>query len=100
MLGEELVVVLDDAVVDAYNGAVADGMVVGGEARMSLREVADMDEEVRRLLGHADALEQRRRSRTLLVDGDPGAGGAVGIAHGVGASFGDPGQEGAGRDSP
>jgi N-acyl-D-aspartate/D-glutamate deacylase len=34
------------------------------------------------------------------MDGDPGSRGAVGIADGVCAALGDPGQQGAGGDCP
>ena len=62
VLREELVVVLDDPVVDPDDRAVPDRVVVRGEARMTLRVVADVDEELGRVLGHADPLEQRGRS--------------------------------------
>ena len=41
--GEEIVVVSDDAVVDPDHRAVADGMVVGGQARVPFGVVADVD---------------------------------------------------------
>src|SRR5215210_3566998 len=68
-------------------------MVVGGETRMSLRVVADMDEELGRVLGHSDAVEERSGPRALFVHGDRRAGTAVGIPDGISTSLGDPGQE-------
>ena len=62
VLREELVVVLDDPVVDPDDRAVPDRVVVRGEARMTLGVVADVDEELGRVLGHTDPLEQRGRS--------------------------------------
>ena len=69
-------------------------MVVRGKARVTLGEVADVDEQLRGLLGHADPLEQGRGPGALLVHRDGSPGTAVRIAHRIGASFCDPGQEG------
>ena len=100
VLLEELVVVLDDPVVDPDHRAVADRMIVRLEARVALGEVADVDEQLRRILGDADPLEQGRRAGALFVDGDRSSRGPVGIADGVGAALGDSGQQGAGGDCP
>ena len=97
---EQLVVVLDDPVVDSDHSAVADGMVVGGQARMALGVIADVHEQLRRLLGDANPVEQGRRAGTLLVQCDRGAGAPERVADRVGAALGDPCEEGAGRDSP
>ena len=70
MLGEELVVVPDDPVVDPNDRAVPDGVVVGGEAGVALGVVTDVDEELRRVLRDIDPFEQRGRTGTLLMNGD------------------------------
>ena len=100
VLVEELVVVLDDPVVDPDHRAVADRVVVGGEAGVALRVVAHVHEQLRRLLGHADPVEQGGRAGALLVQRDRGAGLPERVADGVGATLGDPGEERAGSDSP
>ena len=65
-LGEELVVVDDDPVVDPDHRAVPDGMVVGRDRRVALRVVAHVDEELGGRVGHVDALEKLARGRPLL----------------------------------
>ena len=55
---EELVVVRDDPVVDPHHGAVTDRGDCWLRDSGALGEVADVDEELRRILGHADPLEQ------------------------------------------
>jgi hypothetical protein len=57
-----------------------------------LRVVADVDERLSGVLGDTDAVEELARARALLVDPD-GTLAAMGVAHGVGAALGDPGQE-------
>ena len=66
--GEQLVVVQDDPVVDPDNRAVPDRVVVGGDRRMALRVVAHVHEQLVRVGGHRDALEQLRGGRALLDD--------------------------------
>ena len=46
---EDFLVVDDDPVVDALDGSMADGMVVGRDPRMALRVVADVDQRLVRL---------------------------------------------------
>ena len=88
---EELVVVLDDAVVDADDGAVPHGMVVGGDRRRALREVADVQEDLRCEGRHRELLDQRAGARLLLVHHEARAAAvAVGVADRVLATLGDP----------
>ena len=65
-LCEQLVVVHDDPVVDPDHRPVADRMVVGGDRRMALRVVADVDEDLGRGLRDVDALEELACGRPLL----------------------------------
>jgi hypothetical protein len=67
-------------------------MIVRLEARVTLGEVANVDQQLRRIFGNADPLEQGRRAGALLVDGDRIPRGPIGIADGVGAALGDTGQ--------
>ena len=87
--GEDLVVVHDDPVVDADHRAVADGVVVGLDRRMALGVVADVDEQLRRLLRNADRVEERARAGALLVDDATLPLGAARVADGVGAALRD-----------
>ena len=99
--GEQLVVVQDDPVVDPDHRPVADGMVVGRDRGMALRVVADVDEQLGRRLRHGDPLEQLARRRPLLRDDRIGVLRApVGVADGVGASLGDPCEQGLSRERP
>jgi hypothetical protein len=92
--GEELVVVDDDAVVDAHDRPVPDGVVVRGDRRVALRVVADVDEELRGAGRDVDPVEQHRGRRALLHDGRvAGRGRAVGVADGVGSALGDAREE-------
>ena len=91
--GEELLVVLDDPVVDADDGAVADGVVVGEEGGVALRVVADVEERVHRVHGDVHDLEERARAGALLVHDDGLAGPAVGVPGRVGAALGNRGEE-------
>jgi hypothetical protein len=79
---------------------VPNRMVVRGEARMALRVVAHMNEQLARLFRHADAVEERCGSRALLVHRNRRLRSAVGISDRVRAAFGDPGEERPGSDSP
>jgi hypothetical protein len=68
---------------------------------MTLGVVADVDEHLRRLLGHLDPLEEPAGGGPLLDDRrEPDSGGTVGIAHCIGAALGDPCQEGLGSERP
>ena len=58
VVGEELVIVLDPAVVDADDRPVPDRVVVGLDRGVALRELADVHEQLVRRLGHGDVLEQ------------------------------------------
>jgi hypothetical protein len=61
---------------------------------MALRVVTDVNEELGRLLRHADPIEQVARGCALLhEDRIPVARAAVGIADCVGASIGDSGEQ-------
>ena len=100
VLGEQLVVVEDDSVVDADHRAMADRMVVRSDGRMSLGVVADVDEDLRCALRNGDLVEKRARAGALLVHGDALAGSAVRVADGVGAALGDSRQQSLGCKRP
>ena len=76
VLLHQLVVVEDDPVVDADDGAVADRMVVGLDPRMALRVVADVEERLGRVRREQDLLEERAGAGALLVDLNVPAGAA------------------------
>ena len=100
VLGEQLLVVEDDPVVDSDHGAVADRVVVRGDRRVALRVVAHVDEHLRGALRDDDLVEERARSRALLVDVDAFGVAAVGVADRIGAALGDPGEERLGSERP
>ena len=60
--GEQRVVVLDDAVVDADDGAVADRVVVRLDLGVALRVVADVDQRLDAVAGTRDLVEERARA--------------------------------------
>src|SRR5439155_20811975 len=74
VVGEQLVVVVDDPVVDADDGAVANRVVVGLDRRVALRIVADVDEDLGRAPWDGHVLDQRARAGPLLVHRDRVAG--------------------------
>jgi hypothetical protein len=89
---EELLVVGDDAVVHARHRPVPDGVVVRGDRRVSLRVVADMDEDLPGGGGDQDRVEEGARPGLLLVHLElPDI--AVRIPDGVGATLGDAGEK-------
>ena len=100
MLGEQVVVVDDDPVVDPDDRAVADRVVVCLDRRVALRVVADVDQRLRRVARHEDPVEQLARAAALLADRDRSDLGAVGVPDGVGAALGDSGQERLGCERP
>jgi len=100
VIGEQLVVVENDPVVDANDRAVADRVIVCRDGRMALRVVPDMNQEFGRTLRNGDLVEQRARARTLLVHRHALAGRAVGVTDGVGAALGDSRQESLSRERP
>jgi hypothetical protein len=67
---------------------------------MALGVVAYVDEELRRFLGNPDPLEQRGRTRALLVDGNPALGCPVRESGRVSAALCDSGQERPSGDGP
>jgi hypothetical protein len=93
-LGEQLVVVDDDPVVDPDDRTVPHRMVVGRDRRMALRVVADVDEELARMCRHGDPVEQPARGRALLrahrIFVLPAA---IRVADRVGATIGDTGEQ-------
>ena len=91
--GEDLLVVQDDPVVDADNLAVPDRMVVGREARVALRVVADVHDRLASLAGDGQPVEEGAGAATLLVHGHGEAGPAVGVADRIRSTFRDRGQE-------
>ena len=68
--GEELLVVLDDAVVNPDHRSVADRMVVGDDRRVTLREVANVDEGLRGVAGSAISSRRALAPPSLLVHVD------------------------------
>ena len=98
---EQLVVVEDDPVVDPDDRAVPDGMVVGGDRRMALRVVAHVDEQLGRVGGNTNALEQVARRRPLLRHDRIGVtGAAVRVPDRVRATLGDPCEQRLRRQRP
>ena len=65
-------------------------MVVGENGGVALGVVAHVDEGLRRVGGQLDVIEERRRTRPLLVNRHVRAGAAVGVADRVGTALGDP----------
>ena len=90
--GEELVVVDDDPVVDARHVAVPDRMVVGRNGRVTLGVVPHVQEHLGGSGRHGNELEQCAGACLLLVHLEA-IGRAVGVPDGVGAPFGNPGQQ-------
>jgi hypothetical protein len=89
VLGEDLLVVRDDPVVDADDPTVADGVVVGRKSGVALGVVTDVDEELGRFRRHPNEVEELARAGALLVHrhGNPVA--PEGVAGGVRAAAGD-----------
>ena len=98
--GEDLLVVDDDPVVNAFDGAVPDGMVVGLDPGMALRVVAHVEERLVRLLRDREAVEERARSGALLVERQVAGRAAVRVARGVRAALGDAREQGLSRERP
>ena len=96
--GEDLLVVDDDPVVNALDGAVPDGMVVGLDPRMALRVVAHVENRLIRLLRDCQAVEERARSGALLVERQVAGRDAVRIARGVRAALRDAREQGLSRE--
>src|SRR5215207_1433615 len=97
---EDLLVVQDDAVVDADEAPVADGMVVGLDRRVALGVVAHVDERLRGLGRHRDLIHEGAGAGALLVDVDRSVGPSDRVANGVGATLGDRRQQRLGSQSP
>ena len=96
--GEDLLVVDDDPVVNAFDGAVPNGMVVGLDARMTLRVVAHVQDRLIGLLRDCEAVEERARSGALLVERQVAGRTAVRIARGVRAALRDAREQGLSRE--
>ena len=79
---------------------MADRVVVGLQARVTLRVVPNVDEELGRVPGHVDPVEQGGSAGALLVDADAAVLDTVGVPDGVGAALGDAGEEGPRCDRP
>ena len=60
VLGEDLLVVDDDPVVDPDHRAVPDRMIIGEDGGVALGVVAHVHEHVRRVSGQLDRVEERR----------------------------------------
>jgi hypothetical protein len=67
VLGEDLLVVGDDPVVDPDDAAVANRVVVGGQGGVPLRVVPDVHEELGGGLWDTDEVEELTRPGALLV---------------------------------
>jgi hypothetical protein len=98
VLGHQLVVVEDDSVVDAHDGAVANRMVVRLDARVPLRVIAHVDQRLGCARRHDHLVEQCARTRTLLVDRHRALAVPVGVPDSIGAALGDPGEQGLSRE--
>ena len=85
----QLVVVLDDPVVHADDGAVANGVVVRGHVGMTLREVPDVDEGLARLGRDRELVQQRARAAAELRDPGATALAAMGVPDRIGAALCD-----------
>jgi hypothetical protein len=92
---EDVVVVLDDSVVDADDGGMADRVVVGGDLGVTLREVTDVHERGRRGGGEGEILEEGARTPAQLRHLDGRRGCAVCVPDRVRAALRDPRQQGA-----
>ena len=100
-LAEQLVVVEDDPVVDPDHRAVPDRVVVGRDRRMALRVVAHVDEQLGRVRGDLNAIEEVARRRPLLCHDRIGVtGAAVRVPDRVRATLGDPGEQRLRRQRP
>src|SRR4029079_13364278 len=91
VLGEDLLVVANDPVVDPDQRPVTDRMVVGLEAGMALGVVAHVNKGLSRERRNPDRVEEPARARALLVDRELDVGPAVAVTGGVGSPFGDRG---------
>ena len=93
VLGEELLVVDDDPVVDPDDRTVGDRVVVGTKGQVALRVVADVDEDLGRFRRDANGVEELAGPGALLPHLERNAGSTVAVPHRVGAAFGDRGKE-------
>ena len=98
--GHQRVVVVDVAVVDPEDGAVADGVVVRIDPRVALGVVADVDQGVAGVLGQCDLLEQGAGAAALLVDDDAAAARPVRVTDRVGTALGNAREQGLGGTRP
>ena len=89
---EKLVVVGDDPVVDPDDRAVTDGVVVGLDVRVSLGEVPDVDQRLKRVGRHLELVEERAGAAAKLGDARAAVA-AMGVADGVGPALGDAGEQ-------
>jgi hypothetical protein len=99
VLVEEQIVVGDDPVVHADHGSVTDGVVVGGEAGMALRESRTWTSSCVASSGTWIRSSSAGGPGALLVQRHGRARAAEGVPDGVGAALGDSGQQRAGSDS-
>jgi len=93
VLGEDLLVVQDDLVVDADHRSVPDRMVVGPDHGVALGVVAHVNEHLARVLRDLDPVEELARAGALLVDVDAAAAVAIRVPDRVRAALGNTGQQ-------
>ena len=97
---EKRVVVQHDPVVDADDCAVANGMVVRRDVRVTLREVAHVDQRLPGLLRDGELVEKCARAAAELRHARAALGAAMGVSDGVRAAFGDPREKCLGSECP
>jgi hypothetical protein len=72
---------------------MANGVVVGIDRRMALREVADVNERLPAVSWDLELVEERTRATAQLRHAHGLAGRTVCVPHGVGTALGDPCEE-------
>ena len=75
-------------------------MVVRLDVRVALREVADVDERLRRAGRDGELVEERARAAAQLRHARATVRGAMGVPDGVRAALGDPGEKRLGSERP
>lgn len=98
--GEKRIVVQHDPVVDADHGAVADGVVVRLDVRVTLREIAHVDERLRRAGWDGELVQERARTAAQLRHTRAALRGAMGVPDGVRTALGNPGEKRLGSERP
>ena len=97
---EQRIVVQHDSVVDADDRAVPDGVIVRLDVRVTLCEVAHVNQRLLRLRRNGELVEERARTAAELRHARVARCAAMGISDGVRAALGDPGQKRLGSERP